>query len=262
MKEKSYLLKSKIKHYYESENFHVFLNKAFQERKAKNSRFSIRSFARLLEIDQSLLSKVLKGQRGLSPETAKKCLLILNADAESAAAMVEKTSKRIKFDRLKDDTFEMISDWEYFTILELLTLKDFEASEKNICARLDIPLLRTREVLDRLLRLEMISKEEGKYALASGNTSWAPTTSTTEAKKNLQKQLIEKSLVSLSVDPFDIRDHSSVTLAIKKSELPSFKKTLKEVRKQLTEMFQKPSEHDEVYQLNISLFPLTKSDLK
>lgn len=258
VKEKSFLLKSKIKNYYEGENFHSYLLNAFQERKSKNPRFSIRSFARLLEIDQSLLSKVLKGQRGLSPETTKKCLVILNADEESVNKMVEKSSKRIKFDKLNEDIFETISDWEYFAVLELFTLKDFNGTERNIALKLSLSPLRSKEVLERLLRLNLVSRDNGVYHLTSGNTSWAPTGNTTEAKKKLQRQLMEKSLNSLDEDPYDIRDHSSVTLAIKKSELPSFKKTLKDVRKQLTEMFQKPGDFDEVYQLNISLFPLTK----
>jgi uncharacterized protein (TIGR02147 family) len=259
-KTQSILSKLKVKSYYQGEELHTLLNQIYEEKKKVNPRFSIRSFARLIEVDQSLLTKVLKGQRSLSSENARRCLEILKADQVAVKLNPIKKIKKINFQKLNDSMFEMISDWEYFAVLEMFHLKDVTISEDFVSQKMGLTLERATQILKILLDTNFIKRSQNSYILSSGDTSWAPGINerTSEAKKNLQKKLLQKSIASLDADPLEIRDHSSVTLAIKKSELPLLKTTLKDVRRQLTEMFQKSGDFDEVYQITISLFPLTK----
>ena len=256
-KKRSSLSQIKVKNYYQGEGFHEFLNDAFQQRKGRNSRYSIRSFAKLLQIDQSLLTKVLNGQRALSPETIKRCIEILNGDTELSGQIIKKTVKKVRYKTLDDEIFEMISEWEYFAILELFTLKDFKGTDPSIAKKLNLSMDRVQEIMEKMVRLKFFKKLNSYYIPQSGNNTFAPIEKTSEARKKLYKKVLSLSADSLDNTPLEFRDHSLVTLAIKKSEMPMFKKTITDVRAQLVEIFQKSGEFDEVYQLTINLFPLT-----
>lgn len=254
---RSSLSQIKVKNYYKGEAFHEFLNSALSQRKERNARYSIRSFARLLEIDQSLLTKVLNGQRSLSPETIKRCMEILSTEDNQSAAIPKKIVKKVRYKTLDEEMFEMISEWEYFAILELFTLKDFKGTNASIAKKMGLSSERVVEIMDRMVRLKFFKRLNSYYIPQSGNNSFAPKEKTSEARKKLYKEVLKKSSETLDTIPLEYRDHSLVTLAIKKSELGVFKKTIKDVRAQLVEIFQKSGEFDEVYQLTINLFPLT-----
>ncbi|MNL64923.1 hypothetical protein D3C87_1891940 [compost metagenome] len=92
------------------------------------------------------------------------------------------------------------------------------------------------------------------------NTTWTNTSATSDARKKYQRTLIEKSLEAIDDVPFDLRENGSLTVAVNKKRLPEFKERLKEIRKELSDFLQADGEQDldEVYQLTIALFPLSK----
>ena len=53
-------------------NFRIFLKKELKRRCSRNPNYSLRAFARFLEIDVSLLSKVLRAKHTMSESTFKK----------------------------------------------------------------------------------------------------------------------------------------------------------------------------------------------
>lgn len=77
------------------------------------------------------------------------------------------------------------------------------------------------------------------------------------ARRQYQKVLLEKSIEALENIPFDLRDHSSMTIAIDKKRLPELKDFLKEIGSLIVKNFQEDGEFDEVYQFTMSLFPAT-----
>ena len=58
--------------------------------------------------------------------------------------------------------------------------------------------------------------------------------------------------------PMRERDISSVTFAIKESELPNLKKQLQLMRKELRAFAAAPGTADRVVQVNMQMFPLSK----
>jgi hypothetical protein len=57
-----------------------FLKQEFESRKSKNPRYSLRGFAFKLEMDYSLLSKFLRGQRSLGMKSLLKIHKILELE--------------------------------------------------------------------------------------------------------------------------------------------------------------------------------------
>ena len=231
------------------------LQKHFEEKKKANFRYSIRAFARHLDLDQSLLSKVLRGEKVLSGEGQSRCLKALKIPSH----VVKTPAVKKKFHPLDEDMFEVLSDWHHFAIMEFITLKNVEVTPQSIAKRFGITTDQGKEYLQRLINLKFVEKNsDGRFALINPNNTCYHPTRTSQAKKMLQKSLLEESIRSIETVPFELRDHSAVTIAINKSQMPEFKEILQDVRRKLSVLLQKNEDFDEVYQLNISLFPLTR----
>ncbi len=98
--------------------FYVEKLQAFlKEKKKKNPSYSTRAFAQHLGIDSGTLSALLQGKRAL-PAKAR----------EKAAA----------------DEIAILTEWEHFAILSLMTTQDFRDDAQWISKRLGPPLLASR----------------------------------------------------------------------------------------------------------------------
>ncbi len=58
--------------------------------------------------------------------------------------------------------------------------------------------------------------------------------------------------------PAALRDHSSTTVAVKSSRVPEAIERLGQLRAALVELLESDDERDDVYQLEISFFPVTR----
>ena len=239
----------------------VSLQREFLDRCRKNPAYSLRAFAKYLEIDQSFLSKLLKGQRAVTPDFAQNVGPKLGLKPAQIKSLFKTGVASLPgFLPLSDDEFEMLSEWHHFAILELIKTDDFETEPAKISTRLGIHVEEVKSALDRLQRLNFIRVSEKGVKLLSANNTWTNTKQTSVARKNLQKKILEKSIDALEHVPFELREHSSLTVAINVKKMPAFKEKMKEIRKELADFLQADGEENlnEVYQLTLSLFPLTQ----
>lgn len=243
------------------EQFRGALQREFIERSQKNPAYSLRAFARQLGIDQSFLSKVLKGTRQITPKLVATIGPKLGLKPTQVKSIfTQGTAAMPNFLSLADDEFDVLSMWYHFAIIELTKTDDFDQDPQWIASRLGIHVQEVRDALERLERLGFVRSNGKKIEVLTPNTTWTNTTSTSEARKRYQKNLIEKSLQAIDDVPFELRENGSLTVAINKSRLPEFKERLRIMRKELSEFLQPNGEEnmDEVYQLTIALFPLSK----
>jgi uncharacterized protein (TIGR02147 family) len=227
------------------------LRREFLRRCKTNESYSMRAFAGYLDIDQSLLSKIISGRRSIGARLAEQLALRLNV----------KTTPSPDYIQLLDDQVSVLSEWTHFAILELAKTKGFKLDKKWMATRLGVKPTQIEDALERLVRMKMISIQHDKLKLLKANNAWNNNASTTFARKELQRSLLELSQKTLENTPFEEREHGSLTVAVRKSRMPEFKEKLKQVRDELDAFFQpaEDAEHfDEVYQLTLSLFPVTK----
>lgn len=59
--------------------FRAWLDQQFQERRSKNSRFSLRAFAKLLKMDASTVGQILSGKRNTSLKLRARVMETLKA---------------------------------------------------------------------------------------------------------------------------------------------------------------------------------------
>ena len=81
---------------------------------------------------------------------------------------------------------------------------------------------------------------------------------TQAAIDRLWSQVRELALASMR-DPARIHEHSSTTLAVDSKRLPEITEKIARFRSELMELLQHDEAHDDVYRLEISLFPITRT---
>ena len=125
---------------------------------------------------------------------------------------------------------------------------------------MNISELQAKLALETLERLDLLKKNNrGKYILQEKNTTnELDLDFTNAAKKKYQKSILEKSSKALEDLPRTKRDHTSTTMAIDSADLPKVKELIQKFRKELNKYLQRDDVNpDQVYQLQVSFFPLT-----
>jgi uncharacterized protein (TIGR02147 family) len=236
--------------------FVSLLRQELDLRLQRNPRYSRRAFAKALGIDQSFLSKVLAGQRLPSIDLIAKAKTRLRLD------LVQATKKNSKLDlqyQSIEDSFHLMAEWGHFALLELLRTEDFIADEKWICARLGMSRQELDLIVSRLRRLGYMEIKKKQWLLRAPSLTWANGANTTEARKLLQKEVMLMSQQAIDKVDFELRDHSSLTVALDPKLIPELKQRITLFRRSLDQFItQQPHPPKEVYQFTFSFFPVTR----
>ena len=65
-------------------------------------------------------------------------------------------------------------------------------------------------------------------------------------------------MISLEQDSFEIRDHSSTTMAIDPALIPYARQRIREFRRELTEELEGKGNRSEIYNLTVQIYPVSK----
>jgi uncharacterized protein (TIGR02147 family) len=235
-----------------------------EQRKKANAAYSLRAFARYLGVSPAALSQLISGKRGLSLKRLNSLLEKLGLTPEESSRALRKLKRRraesSQVTVLKEDRFRLITDWYHYAILSLGDLPDCKADPRWIAQRLGIRASDANEALARLQRLGLIKIQNGRYKQLSGSirtTTDVPSSSIRRYHKNIL------GLAQSRIDevPVEKREFTSITMAISTKNLEKAKKLTREFKRELSDLLDE-GELDEVYQLSIQLFPLSKEEPK
>lgn len=269
-------------------DYRTYLSDFYRREKERSQGFSYRSFAKRAGLTSpNYLKLVIDGTRPVTEKNLASFLRGLklsgapgeyfrilvsmkeSRDDKEKVQLLERLLKmRIRYSgdpqQLDKDRWEILRSWHHWAIREMVLLKDFTPDPAWIAARLGrkiTPAL-ARESLEVLLRLEFLKEDavSGRYRQSD------PMITTSDEISNLivrhiQRQFVELGLISLFHDPVNVREISGVTLALRDDQIPTFKKLLKEFRRELNRQFSDSGETgaDHVYHLEMMFFPVTKA---
>jgi uncharacterized protein (TIGR02147 family) len=236
-----------------------------------NSQYSLRSFAKSLEISNSALSAMLNGKRAISLKMIDRFSEKLGLTPEDTSYFKEQSIKEkngkiteqelaeINYKELTHDVYKVMSDWYYMAILQLTHLKDFEPSVSFITRTFGLEKNIAEEAVERLQRLGLLKIYKNTWEDTTNRnlTNEVTQTQTTSAAMLYQKQLREKAMDAIFQTAPKFRDHSSMVMAIKKDDIPQAKEKIKRFRRSLSKYLERHKKGDEIYQLTVSLFPLS-----
>lgn len=256
----------------QTQDFQSYLQQELLRRCKANPKYSLRAFASVLQIESSALSKILNGKRRVSTPTFEKLASRLGLGPHErdqlrpgvlkrsrGAALDQSTDAAPNYQQLSLDLFQVIADWYHYAILELTQVAHFKADKKWIARTLGITPTEVNLAVQRLTRLELLQIDKsGRWTDISGATTNIKNDFTAVALRKLQRQILEHSVVALEEIPVERRDHTSMTMAVSSKTLPVAKEKIKKFRRELCALMKAQTPYDDVYQLAVSLYPVTK----
>lgn len=249
----------------------------FERKKLNNPKYSLRALARDLDLSASYVSQVMTGKKTLSESRIKDFVRVLELDDIAVIQLrrsmnldQDYSGKPIsgddlnflsKYSPLEEKKYHILSDWYNIAIMDLTTTIGFQSDPHWIAKRLGLSVLEVEIALERLLEAKLIMKKDGAY-IKSENKMRLPTSRSKQIIRKFHKQMIEKAYQELhhntSEDDFRARLITGATFAIKKDQIEDIQKHIHEKLYEIGELSAKEN-CDELYQLNIQFFPLTKN---
>lgn len=267
-------------------DYRAFLKDMFNYKKQKNHHFSYRAFAgRAGFSSPNFLKLVVTGQRNLSNESIGKIakgfgLKKQERDFFENMVFMNQASKHdeknyyytkmmsangyLKSHKIDVSSYTYFSKWYYPAIREIAIFGNRKSTPKEM-AKLLNPNITPREVenaLNLLVELELLRKDkDGFWEQVDKVVSTGPEVKSLVIS-NYHKEMIKLGMEALERHPTDKRDISSVTLSVKKEKITEIKKRIIAFRKELLKFACEDDNSDQVIQINIQAFPLTKPDSK
>lgn len=252
-------------------NFYQFkLKENLSLKQRENPQYSLRAFARDLEIHPGTLAKVINGERPLPLKNSQTIMNKLKLGPADRTLFMESLLRRktnidnIKIDPLDtryivdESNYKVLAEWEHFIVTDLFDLPDFEATVKDIAARLEITQLRAEVVTENLITSGLLTKDEkGKlYRVHSSVKTTEDIKS--QALKEAHMETLKIGMKKLEEIEVELRDFSSSAMAIDVDQLLEAKTIIREFRQKMAALLRDGRNKTDVYQLAIQFYPLTK----
>lgn len=255
-------------------NYRHFLQGELVRRISTNSRYSQRAFAKSLELSPGELSEIMSGKRKLTLKKAMKVARNLGLNSHETRHLVQLVENEVleadtTFTRedqevgkrnLEMDIFNIVSEWYCFAILNLSECEGFIWSTTWIGRKLGISPLQVKVALERMMRVGLI--EETKNGLkACDDFVFSPDGIPSQAIRNYHRAILQKASESLDTQKVEEREVTGLGFAMDPKHLPAIKKEIQEFRDMIAGKYSK-GEKSMVYQLELSLFKLSKGDTR
>jgi uncharacterized protein (TIGR02147 family) len=250
-----------------NDNYRAFLQRELVERCKKNPQYSLRAFSKNLGVAPSLMSRVLNGERKISQKFLMQTASALNLLPQDISNIFKNKNQKdsltkasLSFQTLALEHLEAISDWVHYALFELIETDDFKSNSKWMAKRLGVSHYEVEMALARLEKLQIIiCDSKGRYQKLKEHIATTDHSFSTLAFRNLQKQFLNMAARALDEVPMNLRDQTTMTMAIDASRIEEAKVKIKKFRYEMLEFLQSTEKINEVYGLTIGLFPITRS---
>ncbi len=268
-------------------DYRQYLSDYYANKKLKNSSYSHRVFANQAGLSSpSHLLMIIKGERNLSLKTIPKFaeglnlsakekrffeLLVLYNQAEDLQTkagyfgeIMSIKAKLAGLHKLEKERFSFLSKWYAVAIYVLIDLKNFNPEPAVIAKRLGgkVSVPQIKETLETLLNLNLIVTDPAKgFKQAQGAVTVADDTKSM-AVFEYHQSMIRLAAEALRRHTNSEREINGATIAIPKSKLPEIKEKIRAFRKEINQLASSYENPEDVFQLNIQLFPLTITEEK
>ncbi len=227
------------------------LKETFEQRKESNHQYSVRAYARDLEIDPTFLLRLLTEKQPLTYKTSFRLAAQLNISIDD---MVTNFNDRRS---LSDKIFSPISRWHFFAILELHKLSCFVKDIPWISKKLGITTEETEEALFILNEQGHLDTRDDRWEVKLTEGRWDGKKEPSDRKKNFQKQVIRKAHAAIDLIPPEEREAYSFMIASNSDVLPLIRKKIRNLAEEISIICESSTQKDNVYQLHCSFFSLT-----
>jgi transcriptional regulator with XRE-family HTH domain len=222
------------------QRFRYRLQRAWEERRQNNSRYSLRAFAVFLGADHSTVSQVLRGLRRASTSQIRAWSAKLGMSREEAAAFVaaehlpdESAAQRERHLRhWSAEALQLIADRTHWEIVRSSRIPGFRLDCRSFARQVSVSVDDVNMALSRLLRLGLIGMEAHGTLIDLTRLDNLGQDNVTEAKfrrmalirvreKAASSLVNSSSLQALHLQPSSVQDSSSASSLAKSSRMQS-----------------------------------------
>lgn len=247
------------------EMINQILSKELEKRKAKNPNYSLRSYARDLEVSPSMLSRFISGERKPSTETLAKLLKHLKIDPSLKKQILEnaygkhdfKISEDSDYVELNTEQLAQLNHWVYFALLELVRSTRRKFTAKSMAKLLDQPETFIELRIQTLLNMGLMKKTQSGYrAVESKQTA----NSSRSVLDEIHSGYLDQAKASMLHSLPEARNITGTTILANPAKIQEASERIKAFRRSLSSFLNSeisdPSE--KLYRIQIALFPLEK----
>jgi uncharacterized protein (TIGR02147 family) len=263
-------------------DYRAFLKDMFTYKKKTDRYFSYRYFSRRAGITSpNFLQLVISGKRNLTQESAAKIckgfdlkktdreyfenLVWLNQsttheDRNHYYRKIVSLKSNASVRKLDKASYEYFSKWFYPAIREVISLGNHKWDAEKISNRLDpeIAPKDAEKALKALIDLGLISRDsDGVYRQNESFLTTGPEVQSL-AVANFHREMLRLATESIERHNAEVRDISSLTISIRSERVRELKEHLSRIRHEIMKMYCEDKDCDQVYQLNLQLFPLSR----
>ncbi len=256
-------------------NFRDLLSDFYHSQKKEKTSYSYKAFAEKAGLNSpNYLKLVMDGKRNLSHKNIKKFakgLGLAERRAEFFENLVyfnqtkEDETRDLYHARLKmleagpeayllnEEEKEAVTKWYYFVIREMAYLPDFKVDAQWIVKRLKKKINpdQAKEALKVLEKLGLLTSHRSVTVDVSPRIK-------VSAINDFHREMGTQAVESVKDDNYEEREFNALTVSVSQENLPLVKERLREFRKELNRFLSNDKNADEVYQLNLQFFPLTR----
>lgn len=262
---------------------HLIIKKYFARKQKVNPKYSLRSFARDLDVNPGFVSRLLNGKQEIPLQRLDQIAKILEMDSltskelkKSMAATLlkdmgldpseigkSKVGSILQFDDRAMTAKEMsvLSPWYNITILELVTCANFKMEAGWIAKRLNLTNEQVERSLSYLTENGYLQKDEEGQVTKTNKQLRLPTKLSVGIIRQFHKNMMEfavKEMFQKTGDKdFTERLITSTSIAVNKENIPKAKERMLEMQIEIAEIL-RAGECTEVFDLTLALFPLTQ----
>lgn len=235
----------------------LLLLKHFQERKNRNTSYSLRAFARDMQVSVSALSQYLSRKRDLSKSNKMNILNRLQFSPLERQIFLERKPGS-KSDQAKallsEDLFNAIGDWISFALLSLAKI-NYDADPQGLSKRLAVDTTTVQRALERLIRLKLIQIKNHKLKRTENSFSTTDDIPS-QAIRKFHLSALQKAQEALADEPIERRDYTAMVFPASTKNMNEIKKILRSAQNRIAKLAH-TNDADDVFVMAMQYFPLT-----
>lgn len=253
------------------------LQREFDKKKEKNVRYSLRVFAKNLEIDHSTLSQIFSRKRGLSDKLARKIAdnmtlthhekqkFLTSVDTcfarakKKKAAAAEKMSQISKFNNtvvVHNDPLNTINHWRYIAVYELVSNKR-ATTITQLIEILKLPVDQTGTIVSHLCDLNILSYTDGVLS-ATASSVHTLNDIPAAAIVKYHASIAEKAAQSVATQPILEREFQNLVISFAKNDMTGAKQMIRDFMSEFSAKYYNEQPSTEIYSLSVNFFSLER----
>jgi uncharacterized protein (TIGR02147 family) len=255
--------------------YYIQILKSEHERRNRTGRYSLRTFAKFLDISPSVLSEILRMKKGMAEDTATRISHLFKLRPRERQLFIKSSVLfRVKSKKKKDQVEKIVkeltqksqsktcdpadlthaSNLKHSIIIELMSFPDFDGSIEWLSKKLKINMVATLGYLDTLERIKWVRKENDKYFSNIGFVEFSED-QPSENIRSYHKSVLAKATEALDSQNVLKREFQTLTLAFDTDKMPEAKDMIRTFMEQFSEKFCGETKNS-VYQLSVNFFNL------